>query len=219
MPKKSSSSSHFRGRRSKVDPFADIVGVLSDKEVADRAGVSTENVRTWRKRRGIAAGWKVKGTHAAETTAPPSSPTQASGPGTAKSAKKPRRRRSKLDPFRRELGKVPDREIAERSGTSIENVRAYRRRHGIEADWQRHRNPEPGALSSSPEVSAPKTQPKISHRDRWAFRVTVEAEGVEKEYVTFGADVVEAAQVAKDRLARKHTGAFVRKIEVLGVAL
>jgi hypothetical protein len=45
-------------RGSRLDTFADIIGVLPDREVAERAGVSAENVRMYRARRGIAAGWR-----------------------------------------------------------------------------------------------------------------------------------------------------------------
>ena len=47
-----------RLRKSKLDDHLDIVGVLSDKEVADRAGVTPENVRTFRMRRVIPAAWR-----------------------------------------------------------------------------------------------------------------------------------------------------------------
>ena len=125
--KKSDAGDAFKGRRSKVDPFADIVGTTPDKEVAALAGVSPENVRTWRKRRGIPASWKTGEAQAAE--AKPKATKR-------KSRKKARRRKSKLDPFRKELGKLPDREIADKAGTTVENVRAYRKRHRITAQWR-----------------------------------------------------------------------------------
>ena len=45
----------FRGRRSRIDPYRALLGQLSDKEIAQKAGVTTENVRAYRNRRGIAA--------------------------------------------------------------------------------------------------------------------------------------------------------------------
>ncbi|MBN1336989.1 MAG: hypothetical protein JXB39_13610 [Deltaproteobacteria bacterium] len=45
-------------RKSKLDPFLDRIGVLSDREVAALAGVTAENVRAWRKRRGVPASWR-----------------------------------------------------------------------------------------------------------------------------------------------------------------
>lgn len=44
-----------RHRFSKVDAFADLVGVLPDRTVASRAGVTVGNVQAWRTRRGIPA--------------------------------------------------------------------------------------------------------------------------------------------------------------------
>lgn len=46
-------------RGSRLDAYADIIGVLPDREVAERAGVTAENVRMYRARRGISAGWRV----------------------------------------------------------------------------------------------------------------------------------------------------------------
>ncbi|MFZ5480643.1 MAG: helix-turn-helix domain-containing protein [Myxococcota bacterium] len=49
--------SESRSRRSsKLDAFLDIIGVLSDAEVASRSGLTSEGVRMYRKRHGIPAG-------------------------------------------------------------------------------------------------------------------------------------------------------------------
>lgn len=48
-------------RASKLDDHLDIVGRLPDREVAARVGVTAENVRMYRLRRGISAGWRVPG--------------------------------------------------------------------------------------------------------------------------------------------------------------
>ncbi len=45
-------------RPSKLDPFREHLGVLPDKQVAEMAGVSAENVRSYRLRRGIPARWR-----------------------------------------------------------------------------------------------------------------------------------------------------------------
>jgi len=44
-----------RHRKSKIDPYADLVGSLSDREVAKRAGVTLNAVRNYRQKRGISA--------------------------------------------------------------------------------------------------------------------------------------------------------------------
>ena len=45
----------FRGRRSRIDPYRALLGQLSDREIAQKAGVTTENVRAYRNRRAIPA--------------------------------------------------------------------------------------------------------------------------------------------------------------------
>lgn len=51
------SARSFRGRRSALDAFSQILGAVPDSEVARQAGVTSENVRTYRLRRGIPAAW------------------------------------------------------------------------------------------------------------------------------------------------------------------
>jgi hypothetical protein len=58
-------------RTSRLDAFLELVGVLPDREVAQRAGMSTENVRMYRARRGIPAGWRGEGDASGEAVAPP----------------------------------------------------------------------------------------------------------------------------------------------------
>ena len=59
-------------RPSRLDAFGSVLGTLPDREVAERAGVTTENVRMYRLRRGIAAGWRGE---AAAERAPAGQPT------------------------------------------------------------------------------------------------------------------------------------------------
>jgi len=217
----------FAGRKSKIDPYAHLVGTVSDKEIAEMSGTSTENVRTWRKRRGIAA--PAEDGAAAKSDAAPAKAAKPKAKAKRRS-KKTRRRKSKLDPYRKELGVLPDKEIAEKAGTSAENVRAYRKRHGIAAQWRAESAAAPApAPAPAKAAKAPKAAPKAAPARKssrkagppraWAFRVTAAVGGAQKEYVTFGADVVEAAQLARQRLGERHADAFVEKIEVLGVAL
>ena len=48
-------------RRSKLDPYVAKIGILPDREVAEIAGVTSENVRAFRNRRGIPARWRGEG--------------------------------------------------------------------------------------------------------------------------------------------------------------
>lgn len=78
-----------RPRASKIDAFAHLVGVESDREVAQRAGVTVGNVQAWRTRRGIAASQSVA--RAARQAAPQvveaaPTPTGAAAPAIAAQA-------------------------------------------------------------------------------------------------------------------------------------
>ncbi len=48
-------------RKSKLDPYIDRVGILPDRQIAELAGVTSENVRAFRNRRGIPARWRGEG--------------------------------------------------------------------------------------------------------------------------------------------------------------
>ena len=100
----------FTGRKSKVDAVAHLVGKVSDRELAEQIGVTPENVRTWRKRRGIEATWQTDA-----AAAPAEAPKPRAKPKRKKKrkAKGASRRKSKLDPWFDQLGAVPDRQIAD----------------------------------------------------------------------------------------------------------
>lgn len=91
-PKKEPASSPT-GRTSRLDAFAEIIGALPDREVAERAGMTTENVRMYRQRRGIAATWRTsdpgptrrRGRHAA----PPAEAKVARGPASEPASPRP----------------------------------------------------------------------------------------------------------------------------------
>jgi hypothetical protein len=102
------------GRRSKIDPFADLLGTVPDSVVAGKAGVSINAVSNYRRRRNIGA-------------FDPGPLTTAAASGPTPTGRKP----SKIDPYHDELGTVPDRVIAEKAGVSMNAVSNYRRRRGI----------------------------------------------------------------------------------------
>lgn len=54
-------SSTFRGRRSALDAYVEMLGKVPDADIAKLADVTPENVRTYRTRRGIAASWPEAG--------------------------------------------------------------------------------------------------------------------------------------------------------------
>lgn len=152
-----------RLRKSKLDDHLDIVGVLSDKEVADRAGVTPENVRTFRMRRVIPALWRgqteeeLRERLGARGQLPDPRPTR------KKRKKKRKERKSALDPFKHLLGQIPDRQVADMAGVSPENVRAYRKRRGIPAAW-RDGTAEAPVVAEPPKASKAAKAPKASRK-------------------------------------------------------
>ena len=104
-------------RKSRIGPYAHLVGKRPDREVAELAGVTQEAVRMYRRRRRI----------------------RMQGPGEVGPealARPPRKRRTRLAPYADLLGRLPDAEVAARAGVTAENVRSYRRRHNIPAAWR-----------------------------------------------------------------------------------
>lgn len=100
------------------------VGHVSDSVIAARLGISRKTVLAWRKRHGI---------RAFDDPTPPSAPAPSSPePPTAGRKSKP----SRLDALVHLLGTLPDREVALQAGVSPENVRMYRQRRGITAQWR-----------------------------------------------------------------------------------
>jgi len=137
-----------RTRRSKLDPYLDKLGVLTDREMGELAGVSAQNVRAYRKRRGIPAGWRGEGAVATEGE---------------RSTRRPRR--GKLTPFVQQIGILSDATIAKMAQATSANVRAYRLRHDIPARWRGEGEPLPNEqdiltlhLGTSP-AQAPEVPP------------------------------------------------------------
>jgi len=198
-------------RKSKLDAYAEFIGSLPDKDVAQKAGVTPENVRTFRLRRGIPASWR--GESAEELAVRVQSKAKLRKPSTSPRSSRP----SKLDPFRQYLGELADKEVAEMAGVSAENVRSYRLRRGIPAGWRGEASlPIHYAGTGKVPLRALSIDPSA---DKQAFRVIAEVAGRPREYVTFGADMSEAAEGARERLVRLHPEAVLREIRLIGSAL
>lgn len=130
--------------RSKLDAFKDLIGTVTDAEVAAMAGVTAEAVRIYRRRHGMSSRREVQARAEAvaqATVAPvavvevaPAADETASDADSSK--KSPQRRSSKLDSYMDLVGTLPDREVATMAGVTPENVRAFRRRHNIPARWR-----------------------------------------------------------------------------------
>lgn len=97
-----------RAKPSRLDAYAHLLGTQSDRALAELAGVSPENVRMYRQRRGIEARWRADG-----------------GP--------PTRVEAALSTLEDQLGRLPDATIAKRAGVSRSAVTQHRAKMGIVA--------------------------------------------------------------------------------------
>jgi len=142
-------------RRSVLLDHLDIVGTRSDKEIAEQFGLTIGAVANFRRRRGIPPKWRKK---AAQPKRAASAKTpEPSAPRKPKSKKRTRKRRSKLDPFRKLLGKVRDQELAEKAGVTVSAVQARRYKLGIKLDSK--------AIKAS-AAEAPPQKPKRPRKKR-----------------------------------------------------
>jgi hypothetical protein len=204
-------------RKSKLDSCAHMIGTLPDKEVAEKAGVTAENVRTYRIRRSIPAAWR------GETLEDLARKQSARTKGKRPSAPKQRKpRASRLDPWKHLLGELPDKQLAEMAGVSAENVRSYRLRRGISARWRGEGAEQAQAIVDRTvgvvePINVP-AQPGMNG-SRWAFRVVADVEGSRREFVAFAPDMASAARHVGQELSERHPKVFLREISVVGEAL
>lgn len=128
---------------------------------------------------------------------------------------------SRLEPYLDQIGKVIDREIAEKAGVSVSAVTNYRRRHGIPAATRRGgatkapkavkaASSAPAPAKAAPKAAAPKAAPAARASGSRGFRVTIGDE----HFVVVADDIVEAARIASG--AGRGT---VQSLELLGQAL
>jgi len=210
----------FAPRKSALGDFHDVIGALSDKEVAEKAGVSTENVRTYRLRRGIPAAWRGESLEALQAKQQRRAAKKIKVRPTKRKRRKMRRRRaSRLDPYLELLGDISDRELADKAGVTPENVRAYRVRRGIPARW---RGDELADVAASPaETARPVSAKAVSVRgaERFAYRVVADVAGEDREYVVFAGSMAEAAGLAADRLSGLHPDSVLKELSLVGEAL
>lgn len=170
-----------------LQPYAPLLGKVPDHKIAEQAGVSRAIVIALRKRLGIPAyeGYKFGAPGNPAPQRPPRSPEGDPRPF--------RGRRSALDPFAHLLGTVPDQEIAKLAGVTPENVRTYRQRRGIEADWA--------------------AEKEETGREMAAWIVTIEAGAELFRYAILAPDISTAAGTAIRKASNRHPGAIVRALQ------
>jgi hypothetical protein len=183
-------------RKSKIGPYRDMVGKVRDQQIAARAGVTVEAVRMYRRRHGI-------------SLLVPGKPGR-----KPKKVATPRRRISKLDPYVDIIGVIPDADVAKRANVTSENVRAFRKRHNIEAGWRAQRLAGPRA-SSAPRAKASRPVPVVSGSQGFSVSVS----GMDQDYVVVATDIVAAVAQAVAIVGKRHRGASISAVRHLGPAL
>lgn len=164
-----------------LDEIRHLMGTMPDHEVAEKCDSTPSIVGRYRRKHGIPA---YEGYKFGKGQRPPSKASD-----QPEKKKTPRRRRSKIDAFRSQVGKIPDQVIAEKAGVSVEGVRMYRRRHSIVL--------EPGARrrrgSKQSKTAAPvarRTGPPILDSFRDQFGSVPDSE------IAVMADITEAEATA-----------------------
>lgn len=158
----------------RLEVVAQLLGTLPDLEVARKVGVSASAVGRFRRARGIPAydGYKF---------------------GVREVAPDAPRRRSRLEPYRQLLGKVPDQEVATLAGVTPEGVRIYRKRKGIpmeaRAELSEPRRASPRVPSTA---KATASKPKEGSQLQ-GFVAEIEQGGDPREVVLVAQDMVHAA--------------------------
>lgn len=194
-------------------PFNHRLGKEPDHLIAAEAGVSRALIIAYRKRLGIPAyeGYKFgqSGNPVSTRKTPEPEEPKEKPAGTF------RGRRSALDPYADLLGKVPDGEIARMAGVTPENVRTYRARRGISANWQgRGKDEAAPVAASAPAAAAPVAAfAPGSSAGRTAYLVNVDRAGTTTGYAIIATDFAHAAQVAVELVGKHHGGANIKAIQ------
>ena len=106
-----------------------------------------------------------------------------------------KKRRSKLDPYLNQVGKVPDREIADKAGVSPDAVRMFRQRHKIPS-YRAYLKTQ-GSTPRPAPIPAPAKSPKKAAGGQRAFLLTLKSAKKESEWVILASDIIDAASQAE----------------------
>ncbi len=174
-----------RAKPSRLDAYAHLLGTQSDRAIAELAGVSPENVRMYRQRRGIEARWRADG----------GAPTRVE---------------AALSAFEDQLGRVPDATIAQRAGVSRSAVTQYRAKLGILAG--RKESAPAAPVSGKPSTHTDPPARRAAPRPDIGFEVTIQLPAGEETVTVIGADAAAAIAAASslgEVLALRRIGRVV----------
>ncbi len=175
----------FRGRRSALDAYADKLGTVPDAEIAKLAGVTAENVRTYRRRRNIVATWQVEGESSADAPR--------GGEAPVSETPSPKRARPSRVRARTEGGEAP----AEPAGAPPEGATASR---------------AAAQAAGAPATTGPAASGDLAGAGT-AYLVTVDTPEGARSYALIASDIAVAAFEASTRVATRHPGGAIRSIQ------
>ena len=155
-----------RAKPSRLDAYAHLLGTQSDRALAELAGVSPENVRMYRQRRGIEARWRADG-----------------GP--------PTRVEAALSTLEDQLGRLPDATIAKRAGVSRSAVTQHRAKMGIVAGRK-----DNATLPAAPVAGNGRPARRPATSSALGFEVTIRLPTGEETVTVIGADATAAIAAA-----------------------
>ena len=155
-----------RAKPSRLDAYAHLLGTQSDRALAELAGVSPENVRMYRQRRGIEARWRADG-----------------GP--------PTRVEAALSTLEDQLGRLPDATIAKRAGVSRSAVTQHRAKMGIVAGRK-----DNATLPAAPVAGNGRPARRPATSSAIGFEVTIRLPTGEETVTVIGADATAAIAAA-----------------------
>jgi len=166
----SSSSPRPGSKDQLIENHRHLLGVVPDADVAKKAGVSVRTVASYRSRNNV-PGY--------------------TGPRRPSAKRRPRT--SRIDPFQKLLGTVPDRVVAEQAGVSLNAVRNYRVKRGIQA--ARRRNADDGSVATNSVNNASNNNktPIGPFNGAQAWRVTIANGTGEQERVVVADNLIDAA--------------------------
>ncbi|MEQ1505980.1 MAG: hypothetical protein ABMB14_27350, partial [Myxococcota bacterium] len=159
------------GNRSRIEEYHDLVGVLTDPEVAAKAGVTPSAVHQYRQRHGIAPALPQGATRRAlerrkaresgeSDDLPPEpggdAPTAASASSKGRKENKPRK--SRIDRYRDIVGVLSDAEVATKAGVARTAVQMYRKKHGIPPATPRGKSRPTAPAAATPATKAQPAQ-------------------------------------------------------------
>lgn len=130
-----------------------------------------------------------------------------------------RGRKSVLEAYVHMLGRQSDADVARLAGVTAENVRTYRHRRGIMAEWREGDAPVGEMTEAAVVEVAPVVVHEVKGTSGVAFLVGIEVAGATHQHVVVAADITGAAVVAVEGAARRYPGGNVRSVERLAELL